>query len=462
MVKKLKSKISIKKIGFVGVIVLAIVALTPLLLLFAEIEVPIIGKAYADALGILQSPTNQFEIPFPPLKEGEKIPTEEEFIKAVINDTLDESKFPMLTDEELDQIEKAMNMTETSNDPPIKQIIDKIFEPDTIKLVVNVAKIDSNLQRFNETISSDIPLASLFVEDTTNIDFRNGLIEISLDLKTIPETQINADGKFNIEINESKFFAEDIILKASGLTDENGIIELSFEPSPEILSKLVTFDFGKNFDMFPNEQITKISFIINSLEIMIEEKTFGLTDEEVFSVDIFRDDFKILITDTEGNQIKAYPQDSILTITSNPSKLYIICSKRTQCPTSGFTRACHTLWKTVPAVSLGSIKVFDESGEIVATGGGGSFGSTGLVLNTKLFRNNNYTIDHSVIDKPRSLDPFEILTPKTQQNFDYKVWTSVEYQQGGVQTGRSGLCTITTTYKIPIEGTEFITSNFPK
>jgi len=451
-----KSKISIKKIGFAGVIVLAIVALTPLLLLFAEIEVPIIGKAYADALGILQAPTNQFEIPFPTLKEGEKIPTEEEFVKAVMNNTLDESNFPKITDEELDEIEKAMNMTESSNDPPIKQITDKIFEPDTIQLVLNVVKIDSNLQRFNETIVSDIPLATLFVEDTTNIDFRNGFIELSLDLKTIPETQINANGIFNIEVDETKFFAEDIILKASGLTNENGIIELSFEPSPEILSKLITFDFGKNFDMFPNEQITKISFIINSLEIMIEEKTFGLTDKEVFSVDIFRDDFKILITDSQGNQIKAYPQDSVLTISSNPTSLTYQCSKRTQCPTFSKLRGCGTLWKIVPAVSLGSINVFDESGEIVATGGGGSFGSTGLVLNTKLFRNNNYTVDHSVID------PFDISTPKSQQNFNYKVWTSVEYSSPVTSEGRSGLCKIFTTYRSPIAGTEFITSNFPK
>lgn len=396
---------------------------------------------YPDLRNVNPSP----EVAIPLIIENTKATLEEDN-ETIIPD------LPIIKDDELEKIEMAMNNTESSNKTNTEQIIDKLF-PKTIKLEGNIIKIDNNGTKYPETFSVDLPALTLFIEDITNIDFSGGFIELDMSIVADPNVMLVADGIFDVLVNNQTIFTQDVRLVAQGTTDSDGKISLSFGSAT-----MYTFDFNSNFDKFPNESLTKLSFVIKSLEITINNsEKFGIGNEEFFTMSIFRDEFKVLIIDSEGNQIISYPDDSLITITSDPSNLSYRCSKRTQCPTSGYTRGCGWLWKTVPAISLGSIKVFDESGQIIDAGAG-----TGLALNTKLFRNQNYTIDHSLIDKPQSLDPFDVLTPKTQQNFQYKVWTSVEYGPKTFSTGTSGLCTVTTTYQAPIAGTEFVTSNFPK
>ena len=378
-----------------------------------------------------------------------------------------------------------INMTETSDDPPIEQVCDELNlfcgTANTIQLQADVVKIDSTLQRFNETITIDIPFASLFVEETTDIDFRNGFIELGLNLKTDQDVNklINADGRINIKVGDLEIFPTDAQIIGNGVADQNGEIKLQFVPLPlEILSDVITFDFNKHFDKFGNEAITKVSFIVKSLDISVRENIVcittpcigqelqknGLVDQTIFSMDIFRDDIKIFIEDTEGNQIRSYPQDDSFKITSiartqtargsctdptNPSAPTL--SGRTGWGGSGCTFSSYTV-AVHPAPSVSSIKLFDANDLIITAGAG-----TGVVINELLFRNANYSVTSPYGN-------FDFQTPKSQKNYAYSCFLDQELDYKRV----SGSITNTIRprawdyYSAFVVGSPSIVCNFPK
>ncbi len=363
-----------------------------------------------------------------------------------------------------------INMTETSDDPPIQQVCDELNlfcgTAKVIQLEADVVKIDSTLQRFNETFAFDIPFASLFVEETTDIDFRNGFIELELNLKTDPDTLINADGTFNIKVGETEIFGTDAQIIGNGITDQNGEIRLSFVPLPlEILSSDVTFDFNVHFDKFSNEENTKVVFIVKTLTIDSgSEHKNGFTNQTLFSIDIFRDDIQIFITDTEGNQIRSYPQDDRFTVTSiaRAQSSSYTCTDPTcpTCPTlSGRTgyrgTGCNLGSITIanhPAPSVSSIKLFDANDLIINAGAG-----TGLVLDELLFRNANYSLTSPYGD-------FGFMTPKSQKNYAYSCFLdqAVDYNRvtGSVT---NTIRPVAWDFYVPfVTGSTFIVCNFPK
>lgn len=329
-----------------------------------------------------------------------------------------------VTEEEEMMLDDALNMTEGSTDPPIDQIIDIVFEPQTIRLEANIVKIDSTLQRFNETLTFDVPLASLFVEDTSNVDFRNGFIEIALNMITDADTQINADGTFNVEIDGTELFTEDIGLLSSGLTDQNGKIELNFKPLSSILaSKLYTFDFNTNFDRFQAEDgISKLSFVIKTLDVTVRENIVcitqpcegqvlqmnGLIDQEIFSMEIFKSTNQILIQDTEGNEVRSYPMDDKFTVNSQASSF--VCKFKGSVQTHCSDRVKAYTCATYPAPSISSVTLKDELGNTVDFGSG-----TGLLIDSTIFRNANYSLTSSEGN-------FDITTPKSQKNYGYSCY----------------------------------------
>ena len=403
------------------------------------------------------TPDAQFTIPFPDLQEGEKIPSKETIENAIKNQIPIEDipNIPIITDKELQDIEKVMNTTETSNDPIPVQVIEQIIPPKTLKLEANIIKTDSNSKTYTEKLSFDIKPLSLFVEDISNIDFRTGFTEINMNIVADPASQLTATGFFDVLINDQSILTQKIRLDANGITDSNGRIDLKLQG----ISNSYTFDFNNNFDKFPNERTSKLSFVLDSLEITTNEKTYGLANQEIFSMDIFRDDVKVLVTDSEGNQVKAYLQDSTLTISSNISYSYYKTVGYHTCLGYYYTDNTATISSSFPAISLGVINVYDdETGQVIATGSG-----TGTVIDLKLFRNHNYTIDHSLVDKPRSLDPFKISTPKTQQNYNYNIWTDIGYTSTSYNyDSHANGCHYSGSNYTPVAGSQYVTSNFPK
>lgn len=453
-----KSKVNTKFVALVAVLLVVIVGLVAVM--FGSQ----IASAFTDVVE-----QGFFEIPFP-FSDNPPITSDDQLIDPDIAKTMDcDASLPdcdaqikddlpdfppsppvinpdldLINKTDNDELMDSLNMTESSDDPPIDQIIDIIFEPQIIKVEANVVKIDSTLQRFNETLIFDIPFASLFVEDTSNIDFRNGFIELDLDVLTDPQTQINADGTFNVKINDIEIFPTDVGLQSNGLTDQDGKIKLKFIPFPlEITSDLFTFDFNANFEKFPDEKVSKLRFIIKTLNIDVgTEQNNGLLGQEIFSMDIFKDPIQILILDTQGNEIKSYPLDDRLLIRSDASSA--ICKITLNPPTStGLPKAggCSApvrigqTYDTTCGAGSGSvcvnfdpvimpkIRVLDVEGNLFTE----SFaGATGVIIDKNLFRNTNYTFTSDGVSVGGSPVDFTIITPKSQKNYSYKCWTIQE------------------------------------
>jgi len=475
MAKKGISRIVIAVFG-IGVLIAVIV---PVMLFVFDVDLDNIAPQEID--------TDPFEVPIPVPVPPIIDPTDPDCIDDVIEDgTNNPPRINCLPDEPpiVDPVNDPMvNMTETSDDPPIQQVCDELNlfcgTAKTIQLEADVVKIDSTLQRFNETFAFDIPFASLFVEETTDIDFRNGFIELDLNLKTDPDTQINADGTFNIKVGDLEIFPTDAKISGNGLTDQNGELKLQFTPLPlEILSDNLTFDFNAHFDKFVNEAITKVSFIVKSLDLSVRENIVcittpcigqelqrnGLTNQTLFSVDIFRDDIQIFITDTEGNQIRSYPQDDRFTVTSiaRAQGASYTCIDPTcpSCPKlSGRTgyrgTGCSLGSITIanhPAPSVSSIKLFDANDLIINAGAG-----TGLVLDELLFRNANYSLTSPYGD-------FGFMTPKSQKNYAYSCFLdqAVDYNRVSGSITNT-IRPVAWDFYVPfVTGSTFIVCNFPK
>jgi len=472
MAKKGISRIVIAVFG-IGVLIAVII---PVMLFVFDVDLDNIAPQETDP--------DPFEVPIP--LPPEPVPPEE-CEDVVIEDGTDNPERINCQTEvppEIDPVNNPdINMTETSDDPPIQQVCDELNlfcgTAKVIQIEADVVKIDSTLQRFNETFAFDIPFASLFVEETTDIDFRNGFIELELNLKTDPDTQINADGTFNIKVGDLEIFPTDAKISGNGLTDQNGELKLQFTPLPlEILSDNLTFDFNAHFDKFVNEAITKVSFIVKSLDLSVKENIVcittpcvgqelqrnGLTNQTLFSIDIFRDDIMIFITDTDGNQIRSYPQDDSFKITSiartqtakssctdptDPSAPTLSGRtgyRGTGCTFSSYTVAIH------PAPSVSSIKLFDGNDLVINAGAG-----TGVIINELLFRNANYSVTSPYGN-------FEFQTPKSQKNYAYVCYLdqSLDYKRV------SGSITNTIRpyswnyYSAFVVGSPFIVCNFPK
>lgn len=434
-----KSKPPVKTLTISGVIGISVIVL-----IFT-------GGALFETFAETVPQSDELEVPIPTIADRDNPTTVKETDEMTANDGSDRTtNVPDLTDEEeeiLEDVDELLNMTETSNDPPVEQVCDilNLFcgTANTVGLEANIVKIDSMGFEFNETLTFDVPLASLFIEETTDIDFRNGLIELDLNLITEPDTFVFGAGIFGVNISNTEILSVD--LEADGLTDNDGKIRLSFKPdpingSPQILSDLFTFKFDTHFERFSDESITTLSFIIKSLDIeSATDQRNGLTNQEIFSMDIFRDDIQIFIEDIDGNEIRSYPQDDSFKVTSierSQSFAYSCTNPNNpSAPTlSGRTgyggTGCSGLGggsKTQVAPTVSSVKLFDGSGIIINAGAG-----TGVILDELLFRNANYTVTSSHGN-------FDIEAPKSQVNYNYSCWT----EEGATYTRVTGSVTNT-------------------
>lgn len=393
------------------------------------------------------------------------------------SDVTSNTDIPPEDQEIIDEVDESINMTETSTDPPPAQVCDilNLFcgTANLIQLEANVVKIDSTLLRFNETFLIDVPLASLFVEETTNIDFRTGAIEVSYNLISEPNIDLISNGFMDILINDQSALITPVALKSSGMTNAEGKIPLEFVTMGGGTSTVFTFFFDQNFDKFPNEMISKLQYQIRELTIttdridpitqVLEVQTNGIIEQEVFSMDIFRDDIQIFITDAQGNEIRSYPQDDRFTVNSiartqlstysctdptNPSAPTL--SGRTGYGGTGCTFTAIAV-ANHPAPSVTNIKLFDANGIVINAGAG-----TGIVLDELLLRNQNYSVTSPYGD-------FGFMTPKSQKNYAYSCFLDQEVDYSRV-TG-----SITNTirpvawdfYQPFVVGTPFIVCNFP-
>ncbi len=353
----------------------------------------------------------------------------------------------MLNEE--DPLDPNLNGT-TSTDPPIDQICDELDlscgSSPQLQLQTSITKIDSagNSELVEDVF--DIPLASFFVEDSSNIDYSTGRLEIKLSVKGDPNTQYTGIGEVDLLINGQTILTSPLTVAVDG----TGEVDLLFGG----ISDTFTVSFADEFDKFVNQQTTPILVKIKSLDVSSSTDDFAMVDQDVFVMTILRDDFKIIIMDEQGVSIRVYPTDSIIRLTTTsttPRAGY--CTIGTQpveacgrvscgsCALSGSTSGSYpnsciggqgtSSGSVLPATTLSGINLFDQNGEFLLSGSGGS---SGVVFDELVTRNENYNI--------------EILSPSISGNVSY----------GKSQETQSYVCAPTFSVSYKVEKTR--TSNY--
>ena len=278
-----------------------------------------------------------------------------------------------------------LNNTDTSKDPPIKQICDEIIELNDglntaiLCLPFEVRPLTISLRSLIEKTSSQgdttfttgefiaIPSLAFLVEDPTNVDFSTGFIEIkthSSPSVTRQNFEIVGTAKFDILINSQTILTDPITFEIDGracgfqcaepqifcgnpitgtldlscsFNSEISRVSAKFVSSTGIESFSFLFNFEDNFDKFPNG-LSTLEFVLTDAKftlkefsqtdplIAVSEQSFGATKLVLFSMDIAKDPNQIIIDDETGGTERVFPIDSVLKVTgaTTPVKA-IIC-----------------------------------------------------------------------------------------------------------------------------------------
>lgn len=326
---------------------------------------------------------------------------------------IDQLIFELTEDAEPDDEPIPEEPEETSTDDPFTQICDQT--PDLIicgdsrslELIVRVLKTDS--QGTQTVVEETTPFTRLafLIENATDRDFRTGLLQFEVQVKGDPDFQYSGTGKIDLLIGTQSIFSQPVDVRVDGTGDENGNVDLLFVSPTGSTSDLLLFDFDENFDRFNDESVTAIRLHVVELNVDGErDQKFAIVDEDVFTMDIARDDIKLLITDEQGITSRVYPSDSRLVINSRTNtseegftglvrvKIFesifygngVGCSQFQLVSDTSYTASTSTT-STVPAPTLTGVTIFDEEQNIIdsrASGGSYSF--------NELTRNQNYTV----------------------------------------------------------------------
>lgn len=327
--------------------------------------------------------TNQFD-PDAPFQDEPVIPMEE------INDVINE-----MNKESMDTT--IENMTEFSDDPPIVQICDQLgiaCGTETLEIEAVITKIDFNGTRFVVTEPFVIPQLSFFVEDTSNINFRDGFLELELFLKTQPNRLLEVtDGDFDLTVEDQSIFQQPIKLDASGITQEDGRLRLNFISPTGSPSPVFTFAFEDNLDLFPQDSTTPLRMNLDKLDLTRNNvDLFSLSNQTLFSMDIAREDVRIIIENEQTGELeRVFPSDSKLIIHSKQ-----FCVMGRVCGTGSTSSnpliACPTVANSCVAYidrpQIGRTELFLD-GELFAFDNGGN---TDFAVDIDVRRDENYTM----------------------------------------------------------------------
>ncbi len=376
-------------------------------------------------------------------------------------------------DGELDEmeIEQGLNQTEIiddppimngtfTEDPPIDQVCDELdlgCGTRTLTLTSIVTKTDSSGLETVVEETFDVGQLAFFVEDISGIDFATGRVSIEL----IVEGEIGQDilgfGEMDVLIRGESVLPNPVIITPVLISD--GIVQLKFGSA---LSDNFLISIADHFDKFLNEQVSRLSFVTTFRidEAVIQEvicdpsgcsafegdtgESFGVTDLKVFSMDIARDDQRIIVINEGGIEERIFPSDSRIvlssvsnTITANSCLVYRCTQACGSCPATctgpGPGAKCpdetgansaegdpKKSWTsgTVPPPTINGVTLIDSEGKLIASGGGSGASFFDFA---QLTRNQNYTLS---INSP-SVSSI-LIYGKTQETQSYQCWQHAE------------------------------------
>lgn len=315
-------------------------------------------------------------------------------------------------------IEHYLNQTKQGEQEPVLPPV--ITEPEppkpepiSMEIISTVSKVDNTGKRTESKTNTGIPLLSLlsfFVEDTSNIDFDNGILEQTLKIKTKPDIEVTANAKFDVKIGKKSLLESPIIISTQGVTDSNGELSLDYKPNPSVASKEYLFNFKDHITDFNTTGITKVALILSEITVDANNQKFSLSNSTIFSMDIARDPDQLLIKSENGQIIRIYPTDSSLKITSITGSYtwYVnqcVFGKAYACYRYGAVAYSYCL--EAPAMGGGTVSHLKSDGTVdglsptfPSNNAGGGTGSQScpqipVKIDIKLQRNEIYKIDFS-------------------------------------------------------------------
>ena len=455
--------------------------------------VPVMIFVFGVGFDVAPNFEKEFEIPF--------ITPEQEQVNQDIIKQIDEViSDPQINPENKPELIKVIadestiiplpsNETIFSEDPPIVQIGDITNNPvlpqsPSLDLVTRITKQDSQGNRIAVEKTTAFKFAFL-VEDTSNIDYKNGFLEIEMFVNGKPNTAYSGTGTFDIQISGQSIFQTPITINLDEISDINGMIPVHIISPTGSTSNLYTFDFNANFNKFVNEAITKIDVKIITLDVTDKDlNKFSIQNTLVFEMDIARDDIQLIVTDETGVISRIYPTDSRIVVTSVQASsqgayctIGIIFGSTVTGKTSGSSPAdClynfpppnyasgaslntwHNLYPisyvsagTAPAPQILGLNLFDQDGKILKSSGGG----TGTVFDNLVIRNENYTlkINTPVISSELSFgkaQQTQSYSCQSKVTTNYKISTTTVPAQSGC--GFTNSCFSTTYYTLAPNG----------
>jgi hypothetical protein len=420
---------------------------------------------------------------------------------------------PPETIDDIDDVDEGIvepppptNQTEFSEDPPIEQICDtdpsniicQVIGPpsSTIVLTSKVEKISSS--GISEFVKGEFGLAQLsfFVEESTNIDYATGRLIFELGTKsdranheyssrstdgtqaglvgcTNPTFQ-ECVGKFDILIGDQSIFPKPIelgILRTGDAQGTNQLIFLSGQGSTaETGSRTFTFSFADHFSKFGNEEITRIKGVVTELNIAealsapeqlpSDVTQFTTTDQQVFAMEIARDDQQIIITDENTNATsRVYPTDSRIVLTTISKTIRGSSCEIGRIPADGsgliggdtvsyfLQNGClpnsitgttepfpnNIVVGTAPPPSVTGIILLDSDGNLITNKPGGS----GKIFDELVTRNQNYTL---LISSPNLTGELSFGKSQETKSYTFSSKGSVSYTISVAISGNTSRC----------------------
>jgi len=330
------------------------------------------------------------------------------------------------------------NQTKFSEDPIIVQICDELnLDCGSTSFVLSskVTKIDSAGEVEVVEGRFGFEQLALFVEDVSDKDYATGKLIIELKIIGEPNTAISGNvdildrtgqAQLGLLIPNLAFptlLTTDLELQVEETTNADGEAIVFFIGPTGALSPDFTFEFANvEITDFPNEAITPLVLHLDFLNISVGTNDFSIRNVDLFTMDIFRDDQKILIVNEEGITERVYPSDSRIIITTKTNQIkgtqcliykyepivqfdsvlgknQITGVKQTGCRAVNLSCPClgtdpptnklnNVIAGTATSPTLSGINLLDSEGRLVAT----ALGGIGTVFDELITRNANYTI----------------------------------------------------------------------
>jgi len=291
--------------------------------------------------------------------------------------------------------------TVTSFDNIIDQTGDETQSPlfpksESIKLIADITKIDSNGNEVTERVTIEVPSLSVILDPESGADFSEGFIRVEMFAESEPLTQLDGFGRVNFRSEQT--LLEQFSITFVGRTNNDGIILVN-QGTP------LVFSFAEHLDEFPNGRVSTLFITIEGLQITkIPDQKFALQNSVLYQTDFFKSDLVTKITDEMGGDSIVFPIDDNLKI----------CAQNN---VDANTNA------TIPHPPMGSVELLNQDGTTTTIFQGVTEGVGGdsTCTFTDIARNSFYQLEFT--------DPIKITnftTPFSQKNYYFSCYYTDE------------------------------------